>query len=160
MALDYHVTENLTHRFNEKYQILSESGCWIWTGSVSGKGYGRFKINGKWHAAHRVSFEIHNLARAGSKFVCHTCDVRCCVNPDHLWLGTHAENMRDMAKKGRWHGDFGRRVNGRTILSESDVLAIRKDNRTHREICADYGVSRATISALKVGLTWGYLQDE
>ena len=77
------------------------TGCWLWTGAVDEDGYGRFFYRGKNRHAHRVSYELHAAPITDGRFVCHTCDVRLCVNPLHLWLGTNADNIRDGVRKGR-----------------------------------------------------------
>ena len=78
------------------------TGCWLWLGALSKNGYGKATVNGESHYAHRLSFAFHVGAPVNS-LVLHRCDVRCCVNPIHLWLGTHADNMRDSVLKGRHH---------------------------------------------------------
>jgi len=94
----------LIDRFNEKWTPVTESGCWLWTDYlVSGK-YGHLTVNYKTLAAHRVSYELHVGEIPEGLCVCHRCDVPFCVNPDHLFLGTHKDNTQDMLKKnrGRW----------------------------------------------------------
>lgn len=86
-------------RFFDK--ILKTESCWIWTGGSRGNGYGAFKLNGKVVDAHRVSYMIHKGDIPDHKLICHTCDNRSCVNPDHLFIGTHSDNMQDCKSKGR-----------------------------------------------------------
>jgi len=86
-------------RFFEK--VEKTDGCWLWTGALNVGGYGSFGFGDKRLGAHRFSYEIHKGEIPEGLFVCHSCDVRRCVNPDHLWLGNNAENMKDMYDKGR-----------------------------------------------------------
>jgi hypothetical protein len=75
--------------------------CWLWTGSLDLKGYGTVRRRGKTARAHRVAYQLWVGDIPNGLHVLHRCDLRSCCNPQHLWLGTHADNMRDMATKGR-----------------------------------------------------------
>src|SRR5258705_1062843 len=90
-------------RFEEKFEPVPWSGCWIWTASSTG-GYGRFGIGGHFGQlvpASRMAWRLYRGEIPEGLEVAHTCDVGFCVNPAHLWLATHAENMADMIAKGR-----------------------------------------------------------
>jgi len=75
--------------------------CWLWTGTIAGNGYGRLERHGRTCSAHRVAYELVNGPIPEGMILCHTCDVRCCVRPDHLFPGTYTDNMQDASRKGR-----------------------------------------------------------
>lgn len=143
-------------RFEEKFVPVTESGCWLWTAAILRGGYGAFKINGMTGVAHRISFELYVGDIPEGLYVLHKCDIPSCVNPDHLFLGTHQDNMDDMRRKGRSIHAFGA-DHGRSKLTEKQILAIRKDKRILREIAADYGVGKAQISSIKRLEFWKHI---
>lgn len=82
------------------YVVDRKTGCWLWTGHRYSNGYGAIKVFGKMISTHRFSFELHKGPIPEEMHILHSCDVKHCVNPDHLRLGTHAENMREAAERG------------------------------------------------------------
>lgn len=83
--------------------VNKTESCWLWTGRLSISGYGQFRQNKRFHRAHRVAWEITNGAIPDGLCVCHKCDVRHCVNPEHLFIGTCQDNANDRVAKGRSH---------------------------------------------------------
>lgn len=127
------------------------SGCWLWMLEIRDDGYGSLRFKTQRWLAHRLSWCAHRSSVPAGVFVCHKCDVPACVNPDHLFLGTHQENMDDMIRKDR--GAAGER-HGATKLTADQVAAILLDERLLGEIAAEYGVTQTAIYNIKRGARW------
>lgn len=132
-----------------------ESACWPWTGSKV-SGYGCVGWNGKIRKAHRVAWEItHSECPTGD--VLHTCDNPVCCNPNHLFLGTHADNMSDMVRKGRSSRKFGE-ANGRAVLTSEQVRVIRATYAaggiSQQALANQFGVHQTAISKIVRHISW------
>lgn len=133
------MNEKVVSRFWKK--IKKSDGCWTWTRDRhAGNRYGRIWTGERRVPAHRFSWELHYGQIPRGMEVCHRCDFTFCVRPDHLFLGTHAENMGDCAAKKRIvSGHVRGSRHGNAKLTESDVIDIRT--------CASFGASRAALRA-------------
>lgn len=133
--------------------------CWLWVGATSGEGYGTLWIGYSNVSAHRFSYELHKGSIPDDMLVCHTCDVRNCVRPSHLWLGTPIDNQNDMYNKGRENKASGEDI-GNTKLTWKEVRFIRKFYRQHaftrtqQQLANRFGVSNQTISDILSNKTW------
>ncbi len=132
--------ESLENRFLDKVSPEPMSGCWIWTGNISKYGYGYLSINDKNVRAHRCSYSLFVGEIPKDLYVCHTCDLRCCVNPRHLFLGTQRDNMKDMVAKGR-----ASRVIGAIGENHSSAKLKIKDVIWLKEL-ANNGISQKDLS--------------
>lgn len=153
-------------KISKKYIIRFEklfhkrlTGCWPWKSSLTELGtkdeYARFNINGKTYPAHRVSYLIYKGRIPKGLNVCHSCDNKFCVNPNHLWLGTQDENLVDCRRKQRHM--YGEAHTG-TKLREHDIVAIRKSILFIKDIGKEYGISIATVSRIRNRKLWTHVK--
>lgn len=133
------------------------SGCWLWHGGGS-DGYGHFRDGRRMRQAHRVAWALINGPIEGRLYVCHRCDVRLCVNPDHLFLGTHADNMADMVSKGRGRGaSHPGESHPCAKLTRQSVEALKSDRAaglTYRALGVKYGISPSQANLIVLGRRW------
>lgn len=123
--------------------------CWEWSGNTDPCGYGRIKSLGKLFSVHRIAYELW-VGSVNDKFVLHSCDNPSCFNPNHLFLGTHTDNMRDMTAKGRGVVPaLTGEKHPSAKLSDEDVNKILLDTRSQYVIADDYGITQAHVSNIK-----------
>jgi len=147
---------SLAERLEHYSMPVPECGCWIWLGSLRKDGSGRMAVNGKPELAYRVAWRVYVGPIPEGMHVCHRCDLRACINPDHLFLGTHFDNMRDMRAKGRAASTAGT-VNANARLSEQDVIAIRSSLEFSGTLAAKYGISRTHVYNVRSGRSWNHI---
>jgi hypothetical protein len=142
----------------------AKNSCWLWKGQKIISGYGAFGRlapynNFKTVLAHRLAWQLTNGEIPVGLFVLHKCDQKLCCNPEHLFLGTHKDNMRDMCQKGR-HGDTQGSKSGMAKLYEADVRVIRKLARNFElnHIALAHGVAATTICMLVNRKTWRHVR--
>jgi len=129
-------------RFWNKVDKRSPDDCWIWTGSLGNKGYGRIRVKNRTRRAHRISWMLaHKTKIPKNKMICHTCDNRACVNPAHLYLGDNTTNMRD-----------------KSSLTPREVKQIRHlyklGGYTYADLGWKFGVALPTIGDICRHSTW------
>lgn len=156
--------EGLRSRFLRNILIGEKNICWNYRGTVKTNGYGEIKFRGKNVKAHRVSIFVFSGEWPNPEMcVCHKCDNPTCINPDHLFIGTHQDNMTDRNKKGRTFRHIGA-LNGGAKLTEEQAREIKKtfkvtgpNKSNKKELAKKFGVSTVTVKHIAMGLIWKHL---
>src|SRR5262245_6521392 len=130
-----------TERLEEKCMPEPNSGCWLWLAGTY-KGYGRLGVDGGSELAHRLMWKRERGSIPAGMHVLHKCDTPACINIDHLFLGTQADNNIDCAQKGRQQSRFRRR-------NDNEVRAIRADQRPTKEIAVAYGLAERSVLGIR-----------
>lgn len=139
----------------EKFVVKNNNGCWSWKGCHANPGYGQFRYGMKKERAHRASWIIHFGEIPKGKFVLHKCDNKICSNPEHLFLGTNLDNIKDMISKKR-HPTIGIKNNtAGAKLTIEQIKEIRNSaNITNKELAKKYNVHYVTIGLIKNRSSW------
>ncbi len=147
----------LQERFEAKFSKGAPNECWEWAAHIDSAGYGGFRVGRRMVGAHRIAWELANgpiPVGEGSHgtCICHTCDNKSCVNPDHLFSGTHSDNMADMVAKG-WAGPLRGEAHGNAKLTDLQVFQIRMIDRdmSQTKIARMFGVGQTQISNILSG---------
>ena len=155
--MNYHKSDRVSEqeRFWSKVSIEHEDLCWNWLATKDGRGYGMFSIRrregrkSRMMRSHRYSLELkegrHLLP---DEEACHTCDNTSCCNPNHLFVGTHDDNMKDMVSKGR--NNYTRKVSDNQI---QELIDLRSQGALIKDIAIQYGISESQASRLSRGMT-------
>ena len=142
---------------DDRVQVLSETGCWIWMAGVNGTGYPTVQHEGKTRTVHRLV-----MSTLGHKIdglcVCHKCDIPTCVNPDHLFVGTWGDNNRDREAKGRGRQPAGS-AHGMAKIDEKIAAQIFLDNISGVDAAKKYGVSVHTVHLIRNRKQWRCATD-
>lgn len=147
--------EQQLHSFINNFVPEPNSGCWLWTGTIFRNGYGRmnFGYRGSGRGAHRVAWELYHGHVPEGMCVLHRCDTKLCVNPDHLFLGTSADNCMDRHAKGRTRTSSGE-AHGSAKLTADQVLEIREGKGTLNEMASRFGVSFSVVGQIRRNEIW------
>jgi len=129
------------------------SGCLLWTGPLNKDGYGNASGTG----AHRRSWENEKGPIPKGLYVLHKCDVRHCVNPEHLYLGTQIHNMKDMVERGRSPVNMIGSANNKTHLTDDDVRVIRASTDSVHKLAKQYNISKSAVQNICYRTSWKHV---
>ena len=147
----------ILERFMSKVLPEPNSGCWLWATGLDSKGYGRFGSGSKktMRLSHRMAYEHFVGSIPVGLFVCHKCDVRSCVNPDHMFLGNHQDNMTDRNKKARQARGTKQHI---AKINEDIVRYIRSSPKNGTELADEVGINQSSVSAVRTRRTWKHVE--
>lgn len=153
-------SRTLEQLFHERYEI-DENGCWKWTAYIGPDGYGRlYHPNDDGSRAYTSAHVYSKILHTGQeipegKMVCHRCDVKDCVNPHHLYIGTHQDNVADALARNRYCRGEDK---PNTHLTDDDIRYIRKSGLPNKELAAMFNVHPSTISKIISFVVWKHVR--
>lgn len=157
--------ENISIRLLTSVEMRADDECWPFVGAKTTGGYGAFycrlpgEKRARPHTASRLMYMVLNGPISRDAHVCHSCDNPICCNPGHLWLGSHGDNMADMAQKGRTRKiGFKGADHPASKLTANDVAAIRASSEPSTALAERYGVTASNIHRIKTRRTWRHVQ--
>ncbi len=154
---------DLLSRFEARNIAVPMAGCWIWTASTWTNGYGAIRTATKYQAlAHRVSYELYRGPIPAGLWVLHHCDVRCCVNPAHLYLGTIAENTADMRRRGRRYRAIGELSTSVKITEATarEIIGSYSSGERQCDIARRLGVAIHIVNNICWGGRWKHIHGD
>lgn len=138
--------------------VTIDNRCWLWRGGMKRNGYGYIRWNQRTTYAHRAVWEMVNGPIPPDQYVCHHCDTPACVNPSHLFLGTAADNVADMVKKGRTAKGERHSQSKLTGTQVGEIRALARAGIEQKAIAAQFGLRRQTVSRIVRGLRWPHIE--
>ncbi len=154
------VYPDIYERYASKIKVDHVTECWMWQAGIDKDGYGNMWVRGDARRVHRLSWELHVGPIPAGMFVCHKCDRPGCSNPQHLFLGTPADNMRDRDAKGRHRFKSPKlrgTMHGMSVLTEDIVRQIRSSSSSGAAMSRLFNVSQSTIASVRKRHTWSHV---
>ena len=149
-----HISPKEAHSFWSKVDVVATESCWEWMRYCLPFGHGQTWIRGKTMLAHRVAYYLTMGEIPAGLQVRHLCDNPRCCNPSHLALGKDQDNSNDKCSQGRQARGSG---NGRSKLSEEQVMEIYNSSKTQEELASQFGIRQSMVSRIKNGIYWSWL---
>jgi len=148
----------IDQKISEKVVKIPESGCWLWIGSITNHGYGTMTLGrNKNISAHRASYELRHGPIPDGMLALHHCDIKCCVNPDHIFLGNQQDNMTDKVCKNRQAKGS---KHGQAKLTEQQAREAKFGTAQPTELAQKFNCSAAMIRQILGGLYWKHLENK
>jgi hypothetical protein len=137
-----------------KANVDKIESCWVWNKSTASSGYGQIKVGNRRWSTHRLSYTLFKGCIPKGMLVCHTCDNKRCVNPEHLYLGTHVDNNQDAHDRNRQPCREGYLATGVVKLSKEDAYTIKYSGISSKQLEKAFDINQSQVSRIRNGKTW------